>query len=452
MLKELNKLQIEKAKEQGTCPEAVYSFLEQLTEDFKLIIPPSPDPIKQAENLLNTLFKIAKEDFSAFNQESLDKLLLVYDVYPDQGGEKAYLINEFYQGVNTIKTLGIEAVEKQLISQHMDNIIAALKKNETKAVIQACTEFGVFFQSNFPGKRLDKIQQYLRNFHDYENKELPSLDIIGALLEAKIRVYVQIAAQGNQKDILAMDALSKGIAVFGTLMGGDRVGSVLGSLDITEEAISNAEKLIDTSLPYPSTKLSNATELIEVIEKDCADCELHLHGIILREASKLPGEGSKYYKSEGEGEGKRIIIGEIDVDRLSAELIRKEGNFSNGSYYEQASKELIVAAKSYQTIKKLHETLKSDESDPVKKLENYKCEYDKPETQQALKSNPDSTVVRFFKKAGYYLANFFTAGMVHILTKGSPIMSPQQKLGKRARDVLETAAEQEILDNKRPKK
>jgi len=448
MLKKLKKSELEKAKQTRKCPKEVYSFLNQLKEDFKLVIPPSPDPIKQAENELNALFKVAKTDFTAFSHESLDKLLLVYDVLPAalQQGQDGYLVNEFYSGVDTVVNKGIGGMEKKLISQHMDNIISALKKNNTKAVIQACTELGIFFQDNFPGKRLNEIQKYLREFRDYESKELPPLDIIGVLSEAKIRVYEQVAEQqGNQKNILAMDALSKGIALFGTLMGGERVDPELGKLDVTEDAISNAEKLVHDSLPSNVEKRSKASNIIKIMEKDCVECETHLRAVISQEASKLPSSGSQYYKVEDSS----IKMGEIDVDKLSDDLTNKTGSFSDSTYYQSASRELVVAVQSYQATKKLHDALKSDESNPIKKLENVRDEYNKKETKDAIKSNPDSKVVRFFKKAGYYLANFFTAGLVHALTEGSPIMSPQQKLGKRTREALEVASKEQII-NKGP--
>lgn len=455
MLKKLKLADLEKALNNKTYPKVVASFVDQLKQDFKPVIPPVTDPVKQAENLLNTLYTTACKDFSAFGKESFDKLLLVYDIVQHEDGLGGYLVGELHQGMHTIQVNGLAKIKKQLITQHMNNILSGLqeeneeKEKYQKIVIQACTELGMFFQANFPGKSLQKIQEELNDFDLFKQKELPSLKLIGVLKQAQIQVKEQLSKQEkNKKNLNAMEALSLGIDLFETFMGKERVSEKLDTIALSPEAIVSIQPNIHYCLPSNAAKRANAANIINSMQKDCYECKAHLTSIFTKEAQKLPNKGSQYFQIREQG----INLKVIDVDRLCKELLNRTGNFAEDTYYHCASRELIIAAQSYQVIKKFYKILNSDEPNPIKKLENARDEYNNKETKAVLESNPDSKIEKFFKKLGYYLANLVTVGLVHAITQGSPLMSPQQQLSQRTNKSFKLAAKEQMINmNKGPK-
>ncbi|SRR5579883_2178750 len=305
LLLQLKTEKLQEAKAQGTYLLEIHSFVNQLKEDFKAIAPLSYDPIKQAENLIKSLSNIAERDFTAFSQYSLDKLLLIYDIFPNQAGEEMYIMSEFYSGIETV-------------------LKRSLKLNGEK-----------------------------------------------------------ITEENGQN-------------------------------------IARIEKAITT--------LKNST----------STCKDILCKIISQEATKLPNHGSQYYLVEE----KNIREGIFDIDQLANDLINRTGKFADSTYASYASQKLETNVRSYLATKKLYATLEdSKEPDPIKRLKNYKHEYSQKETKEALLFNPNPEVKMLFIKIGYYLANVFTFGAVHLLTKGSPIMSPQQKLNKQAHKAIKVISE-----------
>jgi hypothetical protein len=132
-----------------------------------------------------------------------------------------------------------------------------------------------------------------------------------------------------------------------------------------------------------------------------------------------------------------------NVDKFADDLINNTAEFMNESHY--ISRDIMIHAKSLKTVQALKETLQSDEPNVTKKLEKFRDIYDKPETRNILLLNPDSHVKEFFKKAGYFLANVLTLGTVHAITKGSTILSPQQKLNRDLRENMRIATREQII-------
>jgi len=132
------------------------------------------------------------------------------------------------------------------LNKHISNIILVLNNGDTTDLVKACINLGLFLQKNFPGKVLDDIQKVLREFKDGESLPLPPLESLPPIMEGKIRAYQDIVNDEENSNLIPiMDALSKGIAVFGTLMGGSRVEEQLGKLQETsEEKINSVQKII----------------------------------------------------------------------------------------------------------------------------------------------------------------------------------------------------------------
>ena len=196
----------------------------------------------------------------------------------------------------------------------------------------------------------------------------------------------------------------------------------MGLNQIIQDGLAETEKKLNSQ---HMESMAKAT--IKAMQKDCLDCEALLLKKISQKDSGILDRGSKK--------------GNLSDSEINVLIANKD---------QLKSRSLISNLESYQATKRLHATLLSNERDPVKKLENYNAEYNKKDTSDALRSNPDSRVVQFFKKAGYLLSNFFTLGTVHILTKGSPIMSPQQQLHKRSQSKINAAAHEGLIKKRTP--
>lgn len=461
LLTNINMIDLENAKKGNISPslqKQLNTLLTQLNADFNNIAS-GYDPILLAENLLANLSAVAEnmsvnEFANTFSQNLLDKLLYIYDILPPEisMGQTGVFINELYQGIDTLKKGERGEHNKKLgINEYMKDILFALESGNTSKAIEGFNELSIFMQNNFPNQQWPEIQKYLRkNFKIFVEKNLPPLEIVGALNESL--AYEDFLEENNVKDTMARDNILRGITIFSELMGLERVGAALEHLNLSEEVITNTERLIHKNLPSSvearKKTEAKATQLIQTITDDCVKCEIYLQKIISQEAKHLPNNASQYNKVEHN----HIKLGEIDVDTLTHDLLNKKGGFAKGGPYDvPISRELKHAAKSYQGLRKLHNILDSSQS-AVKKINRLQQEYKTKNVQEAFKSNPDPRVKTFFKNVGYYLANFLTAGLVHVLTKGSPIMSEPQKFAKRTKKVLQHAKREQLINVRNKKR
>lgn len=213
------------------------------------------------------------------------------------------------------------------------------------------------------------------------------------------------------------------------------------SAELSEDPISinlNDERDL---LPSERKKRNRAKSFIQAINKECVGSLIYLSDIISQEARKLPVT-SHYLDIDNHF---HIQLNEFDIDRLAYDLVFAKRDFAKGSANQKAtSRKLFIAAKSYVATKKLYNILKNERQDPIARLENFRDEYHKKETKTALYSQPDSKVVSFFKKTGFYLANFFSCGVVSFLANRY-FASPQQKLIKKADVVIAMASRERVL-------
>jgi hypothetical protein len=185
---------------------------------------------------------------------------------------------------------------------------------------------------------------------------------------------------------------------------------------------------------------NNNNKIIQQMEIDCIECERHLRQTLSEEASKLPGEGVQYQYDK---DSNALQTGTFDLNRLPDEVTQQKGDFAKGKiYYNSASSKLIAAAHSYQAVKRLHQTLNSSqEPSAIKRLENYRKEYGKKETQVALKFNPDSVVKRFFENAWYHLVKFFKPNSESRFS----LMPPPRRLAKKTKELEEASSKKRKL-------
>lgn len=268
MLLKLKKEDLEEALKKGTCPVGILLFLEQLKEDFKLIIPTNPDPIEQAENILDALFKVARNDSTGFNQEAVDKVDLISQIYgnvPHRDPEKLFFMVDFYQGIDTVRD--IDNAEQRIIKQYLDNIISAIRKKQSESVIQSLIKLGSFFKDNYPDEDADKIQQVFNKFNEYKEIELPKINIINEISKAAIHVANK---SGKESNTSVSHLLSHGLTVFTNIMGKERIDEALNNSEKTNEIDKHAKIISDVLLPkymsdkFPAILMSVNDETIDI--------------------------------------------------------------------------------------------------------------------------------------------------------------------------------------------
>lgn len=415
-------------------------FLIQLKADFALIAPTIYDKAKHEENLLNALIATSQTDFQAFTQESLNKLELIDEVFLTQYkyGDLAYevyqdnyadLVGKIYADIHVIITMHQhKKYQENIVKQYMNGIISKFKQNNLPAVLQACAQFGAFLQNTFPRQTPGQLQNYFVNFHDCQCI-LPSLKSYSefiALLDASTFVFMQDSAHYNHDDRFAIDALRKGLGVFGTLLQNQ-----VDKLDREEKADRDAEALVRSFIQTNAEKITRARKIIDLIEKDCAQCKTRLYNIISKIAMKLPHFSIKYLIQATQ---------EIDVDRLVDDLYR-------AGHFEHASSKLVEAVDSYQAIRRLQKSL-TLHSNPFKILGSYKKEYDNEKTKMALANIPNATLEELRRVIGYLLVSVVANGPIttmRIFTSAYQL-SPQQKVDKQ---TLKKAYKEHMNDRPR---
>ena len=179
------------------------------------------------------------------------------------------------------------------LKECVNNIIVALQRDNSNDIVQTCFELGFFLQSNFYGKGLDDLQKFLRDFKDCESFPLPPLTSFTKITEGKILAYQEMVTneENNKEKIITMDSLSKGIAMFGTLMGGDRFRAKLEELPYpTDQEIDETKEIISTQVG----QIAESVQSINIIETECESYKKHLENIVAADISKRPDAYSKY--------------------------------------------------------------------------------------------------------------------------------------------------------------
>lgn len=284
------------------------------------------------------------------------------------------------------------------IKKHMDMIISALNHEyddpDNTLVIEEFINFGKFLRETFPGQKIENIQKSLKNFHDYENTPLPEdlkchALLSGAAITISMTSDEQIAEQDEK-----VDALLKGVNLFGTLMGGDRIEDVESKLNITNKEIDDTVELVNS---FEKRKLA------ENLRDECKQCNRSLMRIIKREALN---------RSDC------VITKEVlhynEIDKVANDVVNNK--------LTNPSSALVAAAESYKIAKELLNALEDESKSASEKLEAFNKEFNKDKTKKAIKSNPENIFIR--------LNNL----MATLISKSSSILSsPIQRVSHRVK-------------------
>jgi hypothetical protein len=400
-------------------------FIKKLQEDYEEI--KSVLLVTERRNLEKTLWNEAENDPTMFNQESIDKLLNLIQIMKNKlllSKNDSSLLSKLSCGLKTVQNENIGSC----LRDRLKEIIRTLKL-KNYASLEAFINFGREIQKNFCNKSWEDKNEILSFLPLTNYKDTIDLSYLNFINEISVALEEFNFKTKNMKDNFTIDALSDGITVFKKLLYGDDIIKIDDYEPETEDQLKNivqTRKLI--------FKRNKAEEFIEIMKNDCIECEKHLSNTILKESSNLPNDNKQFSIYFD-------LKKSINIDSLTKAISEKKGPFKD---YQPISNDLIIASKSYQATKRLHETLISNELSPLEKLKNYKDEYNNKKTNQALKSNPDSIVQSLFKKAGYYLANFFSFGKIKY-SLNDVLMSPQQKLDQKVKMKFNEADDFKLL-------
>jgi hypothetical protein len=197
-----------------------------------------------------------------------------------------------------------------------------------------------------------------------------------------------------------MDELIKGLNCFASLLNDKFVDAELQRVDEIF-GFENHTKLIQGD-----DKVKQIIDLIENLLSVTEEKKLDKYiGILLKECNKYLGDLEKNIQSEPQKlnlfEDSCTVVGEL--------------------------KKILTNEKDKPSIK-------------IRKFEDF---LNQDATQTTLKANPESSTVSFLKKLGYILLNIATIAIVHAVTRGLFLFSPQQQLSIEVTETL-AAAKKEL--------
>lgn len=434
LLQNIQMKELERSPVSDSTANKVQAFLEQYSFELELL----PRKEFDAEVLLEAVLNARKELGENSLQNQANKINKLFEAFPEKvTGKMAHELSELWMAIDTIENKTVEEMT-QLIrgyktKHHIDLIIDALNREDNLAASQAFLSFGEYLRDEFPNANLEKILKSFKNMQEFKDKDLPNLALLGANYEALGDIYNRVALQEDVKNIVKCDALKKGMVIFAELIGGERIEAGLADLKnkMTESAIQIAADSIERAKPNEQI----ARALINELKNDQKECRSHLESVIQSEMRQFP-QRLTFYQSSGK----------LDFNRLSLDIAEERSEFGKwGKNKNLVSNKLVLAAKSYQAISDLDRILQK-EAKPQHKLQEYKQALESKKINNALRSNPDSKVAAFFKKAAYYVANFLTFGILDLITKGSFLHSHQQNLAKKSLQSLKDAEEKQIIE------
>ncbi len=270
--------------------------------------------------------------------------------------------------------------------------------------------------------------------------------LFSGLLESCADLKVQVTeandksgnSPNNQQYLQSMQqtysTLHKGLFAFGAYFGEDFLDSLpfasTQELELHKANLSNY-----FSAQENQYKVLLAEKTIDKIAKQLDACEAYLANVINEAVAKLPNHGSQYMQASQFTH--QVKLSNYDINQLASDLANQSGTIAEtDDYAAHASTKLQAAATSYNAVTQLSKVIRDETIDPEVKLVKFKQTLNQSKIKQAFDTNPDSKVKNFFKKVGYYLANFFSAGLVHAITKGVPLMSTSQSFFHNTRRSL----------------
>lgn len=437
-------------------------FINQLKEDFRKILPTKSDSDKQKENLLAALFKVAKDHPDLFGSETLEKLKLIYQLAAERSEDQLLLV-DLNGGVEHIIKNEMEDTKIHIVTQIMENIMTGLKENQPAIVMEYLLKLKEFKQQNYPRQPSEQFSAEFKSM--YEETKLPSMKSLGILSREMV-----IDENDPQYDELhAMHGeLQNAIELFKSILGTHRVQHAVSNEHINENEINAVMEGMRKILPGTIELNNKAENAIDSLGTTCISC-LQALAVKINDEVKSSPELYSFYKDKDSND--------VAIDKLLTDLVFRENHFVEDKnitslqtnlkvdmlgYIENEylltllapspNAETLQYLDAYQTGKKKEiKNFEKNEAvnDPVKRLENFRDRYESKQTQNICNSNSDPRIVRFFKAYAYYLANFFTLGMVHLIakaiTKGSPLHSPQQKAGKEHADIIKAAEKSNVI-------
>lgn len=354
----------------------------------------------------------------------------------------------------------------QDIKKKMQEILDAFNTYNGEREVAAIYNFGRVLQEKFPDKNLKEIQNELKDFKDFKDKEFPKamthfngiilhLEDLATNKNSKSYYDLSFGEKIYKKDFKGEykvkeenknlsdkekneDALVKGLAIFQTLMGTDRVNDKLADLYYEPQS-----QQIVVIRPYVKDYISgqaqkeaenkekNALELIKKLNNNCANLKYELNSMISKQVTEQKLES--YVKSVKCDPNDKDYLAQsenyvMQENETIADLcvLKKEKEFSARKIFNE---QLKIAITSYHTVDKLHKTLNDSNNNSSEKLNIFHTEYLslKEETKKALVLNPATAT--FFQKIGYDLSNYFS-GKIKTGVENL-FLSKQQKSVKR---------------------
>lgn len=443
-LSNISQTEIDNAINKGHVSANILEFISALRDDLKQTAANTSDTLNFANNVMTELFIASREEPKFFSQEYIDKLDQISQIPGLLQGQDQW---NFFQLLGCM-TEGVFLKEKALenkqneyqelaqtiFDKHMDNIKEALEKKDSLALIEHLKVSGQFQRALSKTKKINIINR--------ESEYLPDLTLLSRLK----------SFEGGFKEIDRpfLSDIENGINKYIESMGKERTDNVLNNIGHSEQALNEMEALVNFLLPSNAEQKAKSAQVLKELQINNDKCKAALNKAITKEVLGIPELADKY-KTEGETVDVDRLIKDLE-NRLAAQEKRLEDPNARqflDKYIPLLTHSLKINIDSYMANERLLKIIDSKEPNTLVKLEKFKKEYESDATNNAFKTNPDGVIKRFFKAYGYLLANVFTLGAAHLITKGSPLHSKQQEFGKQQEKILKSAEINQVIKPKR---